>query len=475
MDNQQNTVPIATTSQAELTKMPVTIGNNVKLSRLGASKNAAPATGMFNKPLYILRDFLTQSTAAWIASTVGHLFGKKHAYVTYLNNALNVNANGTRKFDGVYTLRSHIDDSPDSDITIAITADWATNTPESIGVSMEILAKNPDYTVHLGDTYYTGTQSEIMSNYIVPGAPWPKGPCGSFSLLGNHEMYSGGGSAYFDVLLKTLGITDKTTGLYTGQMAPFFCLQTNFWNVIALDTGYNCSKFPLPSIISGNCELPAALIAWLTGTVDLQNDKRGIIFLPHHQYCSAFEDQYFLPGEQLADIIGSNRKVLWIWGHEHRFAAYGRFQSKNKGKTGVSAYGRCIGQGGTPVEINTMIPARMSLLQKKAYNKQVLPSNLVICDYRYRKSVTNPSQPVRQTPIPLGFNGYATLTLQKELATISYYTIADNAPGGPPVLTEQWVSIMDGQISGKGAVNNVVNNDAFMPINNRPVTDIVFS
>jgi hypothetical protein len=34
---------------------------------------------------------------------------------------------------------------------------------------------------------------------------------------------------------------------------------------------------------------------------------------------------------------------------------------------------------------------------------------------------------------------------------------------------------MDGQISGKGAVNNVVNNDAFMPINNRPVTDIVFS
>ena len=475
MDNQQNLVHIATTDIAALTKMPVTVGNNVKLSRQAAYKNSPPPAGFFNKPLYALRNFLTQSTWAWIVSTVKHLFGKKHAYVTYDNNALNVNADKSKKFTGVYPLRSQIDDSPDSDITIAITADWATNTQEAIDVARAMIAKRPDYTVHLGDTYYAGTIPEVQSNYIIPGAPWPKGPCGSFSLLGNHEMYSGGGEAYFDVLLKNLGVTDKATGVYMGQMAPFFCLQTNFWNIIALDTGYNCSKFPMPSIQTGNCQLPDELITWLKGTVGLQKDKRGIIFLSHHQYCSAFEEQYFTPGEQLADIIGADRKVLWIWGHEHRFAAYGRFQSKRNGKKGITAYGRCIGHGGTPVEINDMNPARMGAAQREKYNNQVLPSNLVICDSRYYKSVTNPTQPVQQSLIPLGFNGYMTVTLQKELATLSYYTIGGNATTDPPVLTEQWIATGDGNISAKSAVNNVANNNAFAPLNNRRLADMIFS
>jgi hypothetical protein len=56
-------------------------------------------------------------------------------------------------------------------------------------------------------------------------------------------MYALGGSAYFDRMLPTLGLIEG--GFSQGQKASFFCLENEFWRVIALDTGYNSVGLPL--------------------------------------------------------------------------------------------------------------------------------------------------------------------------------------------------------------------------------------
>jgi len=119
------------------------------------------------------------------------------------------------------------------------------------------------------------------------------------------------------------------------------------------DTGYNSLGFPIlehiPLIrkipgIGPSCRLPRPLLKWLREDAKLGADKRGIVLLSHHQYYSAFENQYTLPARQLARFI--SRPVLWFWGHEHRLAIYGKFGMDGS----VQAYGRCIGNGGFPAD-----------------------------------------------------------------------------------------------------------------------------
>jgi hypothetical protein len=87
-------------------------------------------------------------------------------------------------------------------------------------------------------------------------------------------------------------------------------------------------------------------MAWLSDIVrPTPNDPRGIVLLSHHQCFSRFDDCYPRPARQLAAFFP--RPVLWFWGHEHRLAIY----EQNAIAGGVSAFGRCIGHGGMPVDL----------------------------------------------------------------------------------------------------------------------------
>jgi hypothetical protein len=97
-------------------------------------------------------------------------------------------------------------------LRIAVAADWGTGTMEADAVKENMESGSPHYTVHLGDVYFMGEIAQVEENclgkstYLYRGVQWPtRGTLGSFALMGNHEMYSGG-FGYFEKFLPVLGV-----------------------------------------------------------------------------------------------------------------------------------------------------------------------------------------------------------------------------------------------------------------------------
>ncbi len=258
---------------------------------------------------------------------------------------------------------------------------------------------SPDFTIHLGDIYYVGTKKEVRENMLGGRVLWPIGSRGSFALNANHEMYARG-KAYFKYLLPVMGLRDRNGGRLPGQRASFFCLKNAHWLVIGLDTGYYSVGAPIfEKIFKPSAKLHSKLIKWLTDDVGLPDDRqRGIVLLSHHQYYSQFESGYERSARQLARLV--DRPVLWFWGHEHRFAIYGKHATK-KGR--LQVYGRCVGHGGLPIEDIVDKP-------KRRRKNQV---GLVLYDRRERTRIS-------KARVSVGYNGYANLQFEARTLTVEY-------------------------------------------------------
>jgi hypothetical protein len=50
--------------------------------------------------------------------------------------------------------------------------------------------------------------------------------------------------------------------------------------------------------------------------------------------------------------------VVWMWGHEHRLGIYDKFSTSG----GITAYGRCLGHSGMPVEVGDPNSTKVPLL-----------------------------------------------------------------------------------------------------------------
>jgi hypothetical protein len=181
------------------------------------------------------------------------------------------------------------------------------------------------------------------------------------------------------------------------QKASFVCLENEFWRIIGLDTGHQSVSIPILEMAFANASLHIAEYEWLNHIVKIRQDNRGLVFLTHHQNVSAFSKSYPSAGKQLKEIVGADRQVLWFWGHEHRFALYGRNSSKN----GIASYGRCIGHGGMPID-----------LEKNPEKIKEEKGDLVLYDNRFRKKIKDTN---------LGHNGYAILTIKNEILEIEYF------------------------------------------------------
>jgi hypothetical protein len=366
--------------------------------------------------------FLSNHIFAWAFSYLRFIFRPKHKFQDYKEST------GEK---GVYAMQAESGAdglATSKPIRVSIAGDWGTGTLEAHDIAEHMKAVNPHYTIHLGDIYYVGDPEEVNENCLGKAGPyepirpvtWPHGSMGSFAMNGNHEMYANG-NAYFDMFLPTLGIPGSEEGKQFGQKASFFCLQNKFWRIIALDTGYNSLGFPILEHIPGirkipgigpTCRLPGQMIEWLRDQVKPEGDNRGIVLLTHHQYFSAFEEGYPLPARQLAEFI--KRPVLWFWGHEHRLAIYDKFATGG----GIQAYGRCLGNGGFPVDQGVRIQHR--------------EPPLFLYDDRLYKTEDGTN---------LGFNGFANLTFEENTLSIDFRDVKDHT-----LLEEKW-QVVGGNLS----------------------------
>lgn len=293
-----------------------------------------------------LKAFLPEYLFVWIFRVAKFWFQKKHKFRDYTTSG---------KGNGIYEIADRT--------SISLIGDWGTGTDEAQMVANRVTACAPDFTIHLGDVYFVGGGTEVKENFLgektsgYKPVKWPMGRKGSFALTGNHEMYARG-NGYFRYLLPKMGIKEDGTEWGGGQWASFFCLQNKHWRIIALDTGYNSTRFDwgrVPVIqkskfvrtssrLKPKCTLPPASMKWLESMVNPDGDNRGLILLSHHGGHSSFGEWYQIPSRQLTQVI--HRPVIWFWGHEHKLTIYDKYAVKR----GISTYGRCIGHGGMPVE-----------------------------------------------------------------------------------------------------------------------------
>lgn len=313
--------------------------------------------------------------------------------------------------------------------SVALASDWGTGTISAYRVRDEILRLKPDITMHLGDVYYVGNQEEF-DEYFLGDDDWPRGslePAGditalpTYALNGNHEMYSGG-SAYFHSIRE-----------HFGQEASFFCVENEYWRIVALDSGYSSKLIPGLELLPWWVRLQAQNIQWLQRNVLSSTDTRPILLLSHHQWFSAFESEH---GKLGRDLGTDPRFLLWFWGHEHRLAGYGAYQAHPKGP---KIRARCIGHGGMPIE-DIHMPVKRE-------------RNLVFYDRRATGSVDG---------TPVGYCGFALLDFDREALVISYVEET-----GKVLLREKWIRTED------GARGEVVDYDPELLTLERPIDQLV--
>jgi calcineurin-like phosphoesterase family protein len=225
---------------------------------------------------------------------------------------------------------------------VALLADWGTGDDGARFLLKQIASKKPDVVIHLGDVYYSGTEHEFQNYFYkiwqatfgIESVAWGSKPSkpttpATFTLVGNHDMYAGGGPYY-------------TTIDMLGQPASYFCLRNDDWQFIALDTGLHDSN---PVAQTNPTFLKDEEVAWLKDKIANAGGRKTVL-LSHHQLFSAFEqlggsdtNQQLL--QQVKDILP--QVTVWFWGHEHNLVIFNQFQ-------GVLA--RCIGHGAFPVAVD---------------------------------------------------------------------------------------------------------------------------
>jgi hypothetical protein len=340
----------------------------------------------------------------WLVLYLRNIYKRKHRYQSYPANET-----------GIFQIAAH-DNGP---IRIALTADWGTGTQEAEAVAVNIESNRPHYTLHLGDVYFTGEGDEIAENCFGQasnthkGVTWPLGTQGSFALMGNHEMYSGG-DGYFKRLIPKLGLFAADKSITNPQSAGFFCLESEHWIILGLDTGYHSGGVPpltnIPLInripwLNVDARFDEQMMTWLRNTtaiLDRSESRKPVIVLTHHQPTSAFEKPFLKPAQQLASLdFFRNREFLWIYGHEHRFTVY----EKQTIAESLQVYPRCIGHGGMPVDVSKLITPHPEVLF-----------------YDPRSHPIDKDHPKTR----VGYNGHVIATLDGEKLTLDYHDILSN-------------------------------------------------
>jgi hypothetical protein len=221
--------------------------------------------------------------------------------------------------------------------TVIVVGDWATALPKARNTARrirEFLATvepgTECHVIHLGDTYYSGLEDECHRRFLDL---WPVdrgSPVRSWTLSGNHDMYSGG-HGYFKVLLEDRRFDRQAR-------CSYFALANDHWQLLGLDSSYSNPDKP---------DLEAPQSDWLANRVANAVDQRGTILMSHHQPFSGFENVDPRLANTVKEALGGRRVEGWLWGHEHRCAVYDRAAARQAFDSPAD-YTAIVGHGGVP-------------------------------------------------------------------------------------------------------------------------------
>jgi len=291
-------------------------------------------------------------------------------------------------------------------IKIALFGDWGTGQPAVAGQLLtQVMSHQPDYIVHLGDVYYSGTSDlDILAGgeesrnllQMLHAANLPRGSC--FTLNSNHEM-CGGARGYYAAL------NDPLFSLQNGS--SYFALQYGGWMIFALDSAYYATT---ALFMDGSIQDPGnAQAAWIAQVVkQYKVPPEKTIVLTHHNGLEGGWTGTPIVSNVLWDqVMGGSgpfaplNPAYWYWGHVHNGIVY--TQQPGLGNT----LGRCIGHGAIPFG--------------DARNLQALVPKYV----RYYAHTPVPSDPQSK----LVLNGYAVLTLgQNGSMQEDFYELGNTNP-----------------------------------------------
>jgi hypothetical protein len=228
---------------------------------------------------------------------------------------------------------------------LVVVGDWGTGLPRARDVATHMgqaidtaLADHRQvHVVHLGDVYYSGFESEDRKRFLdlwpVTGAQADAGVT-SWSLNGNHDMYSGG-FGYFGTLLGDPRFRAQRSP--DGKATSFFRLRSPSWDFVGVDTAWDTD-------VTSNGQIAVLQDPQATYVADVAAaSSRKLVLFSHHQLVSFYDKPDLgttLPGK-LAPVLHGGRVTAWWWGHEHRAITY-------EAASGVR-YPRCLGNGGVPI------------------------------------------------------------------------------------------------------------------------------
>jgi hypothetical protein len=242
---------------------------------------------------------------------------------------------------------------------IVLISDWGSGRTDArhvAGQAKQYLDGGvPTHLVHLGDTYYSGTEDEAQRNVLDewPVDPAAAGTIRSWALNGNHDMYSGGHGLFDVTLADPRFALQRVEG---GATTSWFVLSNDDWNVVALDTAWRHPELD----IRGDQLFVEGDLGHLHGSqvgevlrCARETGKR-LLVLSHHQLYSAYDDHRIALGparadttplqEELKPVLDEREIDAWFWGHEHDCLAYER------GFGGVGA-ARAVGHGAVPTPV----------------------------------------------------------------------------------------------------------------------------
>lgn len=228
-----------------------------------------------------------------------------------------------------------------ADIKIAVLGDWGTGETDALDVAKAAMDLNPDYMIHLGDVYYTGTpktseallfwgQNDEVDHLVDV---WPAmGEGRSFTLNSNHEMYCGAQGYFPDALGSSIFSAQQGTS--------YFLLQNDDWQIFGLDSAYDS-----PDSLYMYGALTADQISFVQDNLDA---SKKTIFMTHHTpYDLTGEVEQVNKGMSLLkdaqSAMNGGLPDYWYFGHIHDGVVY-----EPKTVNGSTSLMRCTGHGAMP-------------------------------------------------------------------------------------------------------------------------------